>query len=107
MTTTKIRPAPLTRTLAEIADEIYDDYARHGWHVPMYAEPYLQAMATLRTKDLRDMFYEDSAASVVTYAVSNLMTWRGDVARRVKVELNAALADYRQKRRASWKEGVK
>lgn len=72
-----------TRELHEIAQEIKKDW---GAKVNYGAVPYLDAMTQLRTID--DMFYEDSAKSVVAYFLSNASTWRGEVARRVKKELN-------------------
>jgi len=40
---------------------------------------------------MSDKYYEDDAASVVIYFLSNATTWRGDDARRVKAELKAML----------------
>ena len=89
----KVVPAPLARPLYEVACEIRQDYAKQGKPVYYSAKPYVDAMAQLDGLDGR--FYEDSAVSVVTYAVSNLGPWRGETATRVKAELKAALADAR------------
>ena len=70
-----------TRPLYEIAREISKDWK------PVYfgAVPYLEAMLTLNSID--DNYIFDSAKSVVIYFLSNATTWRGETARRVKVEL--------------------
>lgn len=91
----KIAPAPLTRPIREIAAEIKADFHAKGKPVYWSAAPYVQAMFSLET--MQDHFYEDDAASVLTYAVSNLSTWRGETAKRVKAEINAALADHRKR----------
>jgi hypothetical protein len=59
---------------------------------PMYfgAVPYVAAMNGLNT--MTDRYFEDDAASVVTYFLSNAGNWRGDTARRVKAELRSMLA---------------
>lgn len=73
----------MAREIHEIAKEIKQDW---GAKVNYGAKPYLDAMLQLRTID--DMFYEDTAKSVVAYFLCNASTWRGEVARRVKKELN-------------------
>jgi hypothetical protein len=73
------------RTLSEISREICRD-----WQPVNYAaRPYLVAMMDLQT--INDRFINDSARSVVTYFLGNAKGWRGDVAKRVKAELNAML----------------
>lgn len=76
----------MTRQLYEIAREIQDDWRPK---VNYAAVPYLEAMHELG--DITDMFYGDSAKSVVLYFLSNAQTWRGETARRVKAELKAML----------------
>ena len=73
------------RKLYEIAQEIKKDWS------PVYfgAVPYLQAMGTL--SDINDRYGMDSGRSIVAYFLANAGTWRGEVARRVKKELNAML----------------
>jgi len=74
-----------TRPIYDIATEI-----RREWRKPYFgAVPYLEAMSTLAVID--DAYGYDSGRSIVTYFLSNAMTWRGDVARRCKAELNALL----------------
>jgi hypothetical protein len=92
---TKVQPAPLARPLYEVAAEIKRDYRSQGKPLYFAAVPYVEAMGQM--DGMSDRFYEDSAVSVVTYAVSNLGSWRGEVATRVKAELKAALADAKQK----------
>lgn len=78
------------RAVSTIAQEITTD-----WHSRIYfgAKPYLQAMHWLTSID--DHYGLDSGRSVVAYFLSNAQTWRGEVARRVKKELNGMLKDQR------------
>lgn len=70
------------RKLYEIAKEI-----RSNWkNVYFGAEPYLKAMESLSTMD--DYYLYEDAKSIVIYFLANAQTWRGEVARRVKKELN-------------------
>ena len=74
------------RSLREIAAEIAAD-----WQKPYFAAvPYLQAMRSLNT--IRDRYGMDDAREVVIYFLANASTWRGDVARRIKKELNQMLS---------------
>lgn len=74
-----------TRPLYEIAKEI-----SFHWRNPYFgAGPYIAAMYHLNS--MNDKYGADSAASIVRYFLSNARTWRGDVARRIKAELNAML----------------
>ena len=70
------------RSLKVIASEIKSDWS----NVYFGAVPYLDAMSQLDL--ITDKYYEDSAKSIVLYFLSNATTWRGEVARRVKAELN-------------------
>ncbi len=73
------------RSLSVIAREI-----RRDWRPVNYAAvPYLDAMGAL--EKITDMYYADTADSIVRYFLSNAQTWRGDTARRVKAELKAML----------------
>ena len=73
------------RNLSEIANEI-----RSNWsNVYFGAVPYLEAMGTLNT--IEDNYFMDSGRSIVAYFLANAGTWRGEVARRVKKELNKML----------------
>ena len=77
MTTKKLRP------LYTIANEIRMDWKK----VYFGAVPYLEAMLCLQSID--DNYGMDSAKSVVLYFLSNASTWRGETAKRIKVELKA------------------
>jgi len=79
----------MTRPIHEIATEIKKDW---GAKVYFGAKPYLDAMQTLNSID--ENYIEDSACSVVNYFLANATTWRGEVARRVKKELNDMVKDY-------------
>jgi hypothetical protein len=46
-------------------------------------------MGSLET--LRDYYGADDARSIVLYFLSNATTWRGDDARRIKLELKSIL----------------
>jgi hypothetical protein len=70
------------RTLHEITCEI-----RKDWKPVHYtAKPYLEAMEQLNS--ISDDYYLDSGTSMVLYFLSNAQTWKGEVARRCKAELN-------------------
>lgn len=73
------------RSLQVIAFEI-----RKDWKNPYFgAKPYIEAMCSL--EKITDNYYLDSAESVVRYFLANAKTWRGEVARRIKAELNEML----------------
>lgn len=91
----KVQSAQLARPLSAVAREIQADYASRGKPVHFSAVPYVNAMRQLDSIDGR--YIHDSGVDVVMYALSNLSTWRGEVATRVKAELKAALADAKQK----------
>jgi hypothetical protein len=73
------------RSLSEIAKEIRQDWQK----VNYAAKPYLDAMRTLDS--IHDSYYQDDAESIVRYFLSNATSWRGEVAKRVKKELNMML----------------
>lgn len=79
------------RTLRTIALEIRADWK----NMSPYAEPYSRAMLVLT--NLHDSYYHDSAKSIVLYFLSNATTWKGDVARRVKLELRDMIATHEKK----------
>lgn len=76
----------MARPIWLIAQEIYQEW---GPNVSKQARPYLEAMTELET--INDMYYADSARSVVLYALSNLGSFRGEAARRLKRELKELL----------------
>jgi hypothetical protein len=70
-----------TRSLSAIAHEI-----RKDWTKPYFgAVPYIEAMQTLNK--ITDNYYYDSAHTIVLYFLANSQTWKGDTARRIKIEL--------------------
>lgn len=75
-----------SRPLYEIAREVYNDW---GAKIYFGAKPYLEAMTSLNS--IEDNYIMDSGRSIVAYFLANAGTWRGEVARRVKKELNAML----------------
>lgn len=79
----------MARSLGEIAAEIERDCSGKSWYV--YAEAYVTPMKSLHS--ITDTYYADSASSIVSYALANLGSWRGETARRIKAELNAILKE--------------
>ena len=73
------------RKLYDIATEVYADWV----NVNYAAKPYLEAMATLAAID--EDYGFDTGRSMVIYFLSNAQTWRGEVAKRIKVELHTML----------------
>jgi len=73
------------RSLSTIANEIKKDWN----NVYFGAKPYLDAMSCLN--EVSDKFGMDSGKSIVLYFLSNATTWRGEVARNVKKELNSMI----------------
>lgn len=78
----------MTRPLHVIANEVYADWSTKK--VNYAAKPYLDAMRSLDS--IHDMYYHDTASSIVRYFLANAGTWRGDVARGIKDELKRMLA---------------
>jgi hypothetical protein len=74
-----------TRPLYVIAREIRADWKK----VHYAAKPYLEAM--LELDNIADNYMYDSGKSVVLYFLSNAAAWRGDTAKRVKLELKTML----------------
>jgi hypothetical protein len=75
------------RPLYEIAYEIRDDaQSRAFW---WKARPYVEAMENL--DKITDMYMYEPADMVVRYALGNLMSWRGETAKRIKAELREML----------------
>jgi len=70
-----------TRSLSTIAREIKSDWK----NVYFGAVPYLRAMSQLNS--IKDMYGMDSAKSIVLYFLSNASSWRGPVAKVIKLEL--------------------
>lgn len=78
------------RPLNVIASEIKYDWKK----INPYAKPYLDAMFCLHS--VKDSYILDSGSEIVARFLANASSWRGDTARRVKKELNDALAELRR-----------
>ena len=74
------------RSLNTIAREIKLDW---NSKVNYAAKPYLDCMLSLDS--INDNYGYDSARSVVSYFLANARTWKGETAKRVKLELNTML----------------
>jgi len=75
----------MPRPIYQIAEEI-----RKNWiNVNYGAVPYFDAMLFLNK--IEDNYGMDSASNIICYFLANARTWRGDVAKRIKVELNSLL----------------
>lgn len=70
------------RKLNVIANEIKTDWKK----VNFGAVPYLQAMQTL--SNVNDKYGLDTGKSIILYFLSNASSWRGETAKRIKLELN-------------------
>jgi hypothetical protein len=71
----------MPRPLSVIASDI-----KASWpNVHYAAKPYLDAMAQLSS--INDSFGQDDAKGIVLYFLSNARSWRGEDAKRIKVEL--------------------
>lgn len=71
------------RELSVIASEIH----RNWKPVNFAAKPYLIAMLSLQS--INDNYGMDSGLDIVLRFLCNAGSWRGEVARRIKKELNA------------------
>ena len=76
-------------SLSEIAQIIYKDHRQNGKKIYFGAVPYLDALSSLNS--ISDDYGMDSGSSIVAYLLSNLSTWKGEVAKAVKKELNKRL----------------
>ena len=75
----------MTRSLSVIANEI-----SKIWVKPYFgAVPYLHAMRSLDS--INGNYGQDSAKSIVRYFLSNATTFKGEDAKRIKLELNKML----------------
>ena len=75
----------MPRPLYVIATEVYATWPK----VSYAAKPYLEAMESLET--VNDACYQDSGKSIVRYFLANAGSWRGEAARRIKLELKGML----------------
>ena len=83
--------ATTNRPLYEIAREIRQNWKKSisGTDLNFAARPYLEAMSTLN--DINDRYILDSGSTIVAYFLGNAQTWRGETAKRIKLELNKML----------------
>jgi len=86
-----MKTATTTRSLSTIAAEIRKNWTKANSGSSLYfgAVPYLDAMSTL--DKISDNYMFDSGRSIVAYFLGNAGTWKGEVARNIKKELNAML----------------
>lgn len=90
---TKLNPAEQTElaaslkqmNISQIAGVAFKDFKPMNFA----AKPYADAMLSLDT--VNDDYGLDSGKSIVTYFLGNAQTWRGDVAKAVKKELNSRI----------------
>jgi len=75
----------MSRLLCDIAREIRADWK----NVSPYAQYYLDAMWSMGS--IKENYYVDSGESIVAYFLGNAASWKGEVARRVKLELKGML----------------
>ena len=91
--TSEVKPETVTRikegNLSDISRVIRRDLKAQNKKVPFGAEPYLEALDTM--DNIGDMYGADSGSSIVAYALSNLSSYKGPVAREVKAELKRRL----------------
>jgi hypothetical protein len=73
------------RPIYVIAKEILVDWKKQYFG----AVPYISAMLSLSS--INDSFGADSARDVIAYFLANARTWKGEVAKRIKLELNQIL----------------
>ena len=71
------------RMLYEIAKDIQKDWVK----VSIHAQPYLSAMRECSVPS--DKYIHDDASSIVLYFLSNASTYRGENAKKYKLELKA------------------
>ena len=77
------------RPLHEIAFDALHCESLKG-NARTYSQAYLIPMRELST--VRDSYGYDDGSDIVRYALSNLTSWRGEDARRIKAELKSHLA---------------
>jgi hypothetical protein len=73
------------RPLSVIAEEIYKDWKP----MPNYAYEHFKAFRY--ATDMTEMYGCDKVKWEVAYFLGSAQTWKGEVARRIKKELNAML----------------
>ena len=72
----------MNRPICVIAQEIRRDWIKVNYG----AKPYLEVMEYLN--EITDSYGCDSARSIISYFLSNAGTYKGETAKRIKLELN-------------------
>lgn len=80
----KMIPSLSIAAIAAIIKKNWKATSKNG--IYFGAVPYLQAMGHMQ--NITDSYGSDSGKSIVLYFLSNATTWKGDVAKLVKKELN-------------------
>lgn len=76
------------RTFSEIVKEI-----RTLWSKPYFgAIPYLEALGTINSSDKDAPYLFETAEDLVPYLLSNMTSFRGADAKRIKAELKEMIA---------------
>ncbi len=75
--------------IRSIANVAWADWSTSKSGVGYAAKPYLAAMMALDS--IEDNYGADPGHMIVRYFLSNARSWRGDVAKAVKAELNRRL----------------
>ena len=88
-----MQPTTAVRPIYEIANEIHADWSKQGKGVNYAAKPYLKAMYDL--DKIEDKYMYDSGRSVVAYFLANAGSWKGETAKRIKLELKQLLKEGR------------
>jgi hypothetical protein len=78
---TKVKVKTPARPLHQICDEIRKDWRP----MPNYAKAHFEAIECATSID--EMYGFDSVKSEVCYFLGNAQTWKGETARRIKIEL--------------------
>jgi hypothetical protein len=88
-----LKPKVSTQDITDLKNKSLSDIAqiiRRDWAKVNYAaKPYLDAMVSLSS--INDSYGCDEGRSIVAYFLANAGTWRGEVAKAVKKELNAQI----------------
>ena len=85
-----LAPTPTAESLKTMSLSAIARLIRIHWAKPYFgARPYIDAMGSLQSVD--DSYYADSGRSIVTYALANMQTFRGDAAKLIKAELKNRL----------------
>lgn len=76
--------------LSNIAAIIKNDWRRTSpGGVNYAAKPYLDAMSVMTT--VKDNYGAEDGKTIVTYALCNMSTWKGEVAKLVKAHLKTLI----------------